>query len=387
MKFFLTAILTAFTGLGFVAQAADYDISDFKFMADCATPDSRYICNFSWDPSSPMTYGELAAIAPCWEWFVEHNNLPSDTNPNATAPIMTMFAYTYREDLETFEKTRRIVKRPCNEKATPRDAAATPNSDKQIVEPLSPSARVITRDLLAAYKNDSARIGIVSNHADYAALAWAAYEDGDALALAKERGWTPFKSFGEANFLGAPTSATLFVSEAGKHVLAFRGTSSAGDWVTNVNGTLSANPLSNTQIEGARKVVREVAEQFPGVVFVGHSLGGRMAQVARLTTGKAAVVFNTAPLGANDRLNALGKRTEPKASLQSFRSPEDPLSSVFSPSDVEVSNVRSAGISVVSKLFYAKDLTHSMAALTRAMQDVRQAQDEGWIAAYSADNK
>lgn len=251
---------------------------------------------------------------------------------------------------------------------------------------LRDSERSLVRDLLEAYKNDVERINEVAGHADYAALAWASYEGGDALQLAKTRGWTPFKSFADENLIVGDTSATLFVSDEGTHVLAFRGTKTLGDWVTNLKGTLSAKEISNQQIEGARKIAREVAEQHPEVVFVGHSLGGRMAQVARLETGKAAVTFNTAPLGINDRVKALGTRKEPKAALVSFKSPEDPLSSLFSPNDIEIANIEPVKGGGLTDAVNA-DYTHSMAVIARAMEDVRYARDEGWIAVYlSADN-
>jgi hypothetical protein len=95
--------------------------------------------------------------------------------------------------------------------------------------------------------------------------------------------------------------------------------------------------------------------------------------------------FNTAPLGVNDRRKA-SKHGEPKAPLTSFRSPEDLLSALFSPDDIEVSNIQQVEVEggALAEVLSA-GYKHSMAMIARPMQEVRLARDEGWIAAYLAE--
>jgi hypothetical protein len=247
--------------------------------------------------------------------------------------------------------------------------------------------RGIARDLLTAYQADLERIAQVADGADYALLSAAAYAESptdESLRLAAERGWSfvwRYEKRDDTNPLVGSAVALLFRSSSGSHVLAYRGSKRRGDWVTNTLGTISSDDLHSAQVEAAREVAIEVAGLHPDVIFVGHSLGGRLAQVARLTTNKPAVAFNSAPLGTNDHLRALKDRRDADALLLRFRAPEDTLTSVFAPGDIEVSNfVRVEGGVITDAVNF--DFTHAMKAMAQAMQAVRIARDEGWIDAF-----
>ena len=111
---------------------------------------------------------------------------------------------------------------------------------------------------LVAYDDNIKTINFV---ADHAVLAWAAYEDKDALELAKQRGWNPMRSIVNENLLTGYTAASLFTNDDGRSVLAFRGTTkSFGDWLTNILGTVLDTPLLNSQVEGAEQIAREIVK-------------------------------------------------------------------------------------------------------------------------------
>lgn len=222
------------------------------------------------------------------------------------------------------------------------NASAEP--DVKLGPVFSTEAEIKAKGILTAYNNDLDAINKVADNADYALLAWAAYEDPEAIQAAKSRGWTPIQSLFNDNFVVGVTSATLFVSDKGKHVVAFRGTENLSDWYTNL-GTIvdaavtlldliSTNPfikdrtitsLSNQQINGAREIAEEVAKKHSDVVFVGHSLGGRLAQVARIQTNKPAISFDSAPLSIDDKKEVYRRPESRNASYLAFRGPDDPL--------------------------------------------------------------
>ena len=93
-----------------------------------------------------------------------------------------------------------------------------------------------------------------------------------------------------------------------RYVLAFRGTDEGFDWFDN---GFNAMGIPANQYARASRLADRVAEalqvQKPGATleYTGHSLGGGLATVAALTTGRHATVFNPASLHAN-QANWLG---------------------------------------------------------------------------------
>jgi len=169
------------------------------------------------------------------------------------------------------------------------------------------------------------------------------------------------------------------VSEDGHHVLAFRGTKAKRDWVTNISGTLAKYESSPfyAQVKAAVKIARETSTQYPDLVIVGHSMGGRLAQVASLETGARAVAFDRAPFGAVELLKWPKLASATPLEISRFRGWADPLTTInpFAHGDTVVSNI------VKSENGEDYVYGHSADLLALAMQDVRVAWNEGWLSA------
>ncbi|WP_171130685.1 MULTISPECIES: hypothetical protein [unclassified Ruegeria] len=242
------------------------------------------------------------------------------------------------------------------------------------------AARSIASDLIAKYQNDLTKLNKVANDADYAILSWAAYGGSEAMQAAAQAGWTPLKNFAGDRFLVGDVSATLFVSSAGEHVLAFRGSEQRRDWITNTLGTFYVLPPLVGQVQDSISVATEVANEFPKVKLTGHSLGGRLAKAASMKTGSEAFVFNSAPIGQVElRKLIFGDFVyqQPK----SYRSPQDQLSGIFGPNAVDVANIE-----LVPKVrLFSKGTTevyvHAIDVLAKAARDVKRARNKGWITA------
>lgn len=166
-----------------------------------------------------------------------------------------------------------------------------------------------------------------------------------------------------------------------------------GDWVTDTAGTLLTASWLTAQAKGAEQLARDVVKDHPDVIFVGHSLGGRLAQIGRLITGNEAVIFNSAPVGISEATKVISAViNNPQGGLTGFRGPQDPLGVIDPASgyrDVVVENIfRAEGLPLKGALSEAyvrieqRKFFHGAGVLARAMQDVRMARDEGWIAAY-----
>lgn len=100
-------------------------------------------------------------------------------------------------------------------------------------------------------------------------------------------------------------------------VVIFRGTENWRDWVYG-NLTIGKFPLGATQYDDAWRVAQEVrAATTNRIVFVGHSLGGGLAEyVQRLTSDSIAITFNGSP--NRGFLYSLGRKKEAKESLRLF---------------------------------------------------------------------
>ncbi|MEL7112560.1 MAG: hypothetical protein AAGK93_06400, partial [Pseudomonadota bacterium] len=241
--------------------------------------------------------------------------------------------------------------------------------------------RGIARDLLEAFDGDVGTLDAVADAAIFATLAWAAYDDPQANFALAEAGWSRLEAFSEERVIVGDLTASLFQGPDGQQVLTFRGSVTGGDWITNVAGTLSPTPLLNGQVEDALRVAEAAVQQYPNVVFTGHSLGGRLAQAASLKTGNLAYAFNSAPVGFNE-IRQMGYTDLVSGEMRRFRSPQDQLSGVFTPSDVVVANIPIIEANALFNLVNARDYTHAMGVLAQAMENVRSARDLGWIAAY-----
>jgi TPR repeat protein len=201
---------------------------------------------------------------------------------------------------------------------------------------LRPTQQALAQEIVEAFDGDIDTIRLVARHADHAWLAAAAYgnergqpyQQGTSLPLP---GWTVADAFLIENTFTGDLSATLFTHEDGRVVLAFRGTvPGSGDKFTNL---LTPTSIPTAQIVQAEEIAKSVAIQHPDVVFVGHSLGGRLANNARMTTGRDAVVFSTAPHSARElSMKSAGGR------LLAFRSPDDLVSILTAMRDIEVAN-------------------------------------------------
>lgn len=241
--------------------------------------------------------------------------------------------------------------------------------------------RGIARDLLTTYDQDVDEIEAVARAASYSLLAWAAYDDEEALTRATNLGWDRIEQDEEERFLVGDVTYALFRDGAGGHVLAFRGTKTFGDWITNLDGTLSPTPLLNGQVADAMEVAKRVVAKHRRVVFTGHSLGGRLAQAASLQTGRPAYVFNSAPVGLNE-IREMGFVGLVSGDIHRFRSPQDQLSRLFPAKDHVVANLPSIEESANLHPKNIIDFSHAMGVLAKAMLDVRIVLDKGWITAY-----
>ena len=241
--------------------------------------------------------------------------------------------------------------------------------------------RGIVRDLLLKYDNDVGAIEAVAEGSLYAYLAWAAYDAAEPKQFLEKKGWKLLDTFKGDRALVGDVTAGLYQGPQGQHVLTFRGSVTGGDWVTNVGGTLSPTPLLNGQVIDALNLAEEIAQKFPDVVFVGHSLGGRLAQASSLKTGNLAYAFNSAPVGYNE-IREMGFQELTQGKMRRFRSPQDQLSAVFTPSDTVVANIEKVDANALFNLVNAKDYTHAMNVLAHAMESVSISWKEGWVTAY-----
>jgi hypothetical protein len=131
---------------------------------------------------------------------------------------------------------------------------------------------------------------------------------------------------------------------------------------------------------------------YPDVSFVGHSLGGAMAQMARLHTGQAAVIFNSAPLGYHELRMAISGEllnSQVNSALLAFRSPEDPLrevsESISGFEDAVVRNIALTDNTVFRNVLDGlpeRTTRTPCRCLAKPLQDVRLARDERWLYAY-----
>ncbi len=122
-------------------------------------------------------------------------------------------------------------------------------------------------------------------------------------------------------------SATLFRDVDGKLVLSFKGTdmTSWQDWANNAANAFGLAPQYAEAVEFAMAVKKEYPNEV--VTFVGHSLGGGLAQYAALATGSPAVTFNAADPGLAASLPFKLFGPQPPH-ISNYRYSNDPLSAL-----------------------------------------------------------
>lgn len=228
-------------------------------------------------------------------------------------------------------------------------------------------------ELIGIYDGDIIRMTKVAENADYALLARAAYfRDPDTRY--RDEGWSAGPVYYDYGFLSGEATATLFerrnpTSEEIEYVLAFQGTVSAQNAVTTL---ASLGNFETAHTNFASRLARQIVNLHPNVVFVGHSMGGRMAKVASMETGNRSVSFNTAPLSFEEATQIIRDPID----HTEFRSPVDVVSILSSQSAWEVSNVKRADADIFRDSAWEilrSANQHEMGALADAMLAVKRA--------------
>ncbi len=277
------------------------------------------------------------------------------------------------------------------------EVTAVDENDKITTSELSEGKVAIAKEILDQYGSLQS-IRQVAQAADYAVLADAAYGIAKDIPYPEGSksisGWTVVKNFveesdGVLDFGVGDLHATLFRGDDGRYVLSFRGSQTLDDWKTNTAGTLIPVVYS-AQIREAESLARRVSEVYPDVIFTGHSLGGRLANVANVATGNDSYVFDTAPLSIED-LVEYTFNYDNAGTIHSFRSPGDPLTYT---TDIAQISVKESTVvenytgydyellDAAGGLFVGAIYDHSPTELQKAMSFVKDALP--WIEEYSA---
>ena len=277
---------------------------------------------------------------------------------------------------------------------------------------LSSAALKLGQEVLESYGGDNEVIDSVADASPYAAMAWAAYggDNDEALAMAARSNWLVAEDADkfdlvEENLVAGDTVAMLFQRGDGSrtkgYVVAFRGSLLDGSWVSNTVGMFSDNPITTAQVSGAVKLARAVKAIHPEVTFTGHSLGGRLAQVAAIETDSPAIVFNSSPLSIDETADEVakmlldlivGRIKEDK--IQRFRSPEDGLTALAAdtitiqtiPLIEEPDSPRYARWATIFAQTLGEQVSFAHISRTVALgaEATAIARDEGWVAAAAA---
>jgi len=237
----------------------------------------------------------------------------------------------------------------------------------------TPVQQAKIKEIMSSYNNKKGHVRLVAQNADYASLASAAYSPKTKFILS---GWKRLYTLPYDNKRTGSNVASVYRSDAnGEIVVAFQGSNDGADWRGTNLRSLSRSTRSETgQIDWVRNTARALHRKYGrNVTFVGHSLGGRLARIARSETGRKAVVFDTAFL--SDTEFTQEKSLQRVDQLLAFRSPEDPVSRLR-PQGVRSHDVRNF-------IFGNTLQAHSHEQLARAMQDAKNVYS--WIEETSPD--
>ena len=251
------------------------------------------------------------------------------------------------------------------------EVSATPSSAAS-----SFARQAVTQEILESYDYDTTHIGRVANHADYAYMSWAVYGAEEADSYLIERGWKQHGDTISIDTLSAGDVVYRVYHKDSSVVVAFRGTATGGDWVTNLT---SPSILPSEQAAIAGNVAEQLANHFGSgfyLQFTGHSLGGRLAMVSSAKTNKEAIVFNSAPLSSAEWLSIKSPNSSQNLNATGYRSPDDilePLNiSADYYTDYEVANI-------VAGPRIDWSFSHDIGILARAMGEVSYALQQGWL--------
>lgn len=226
--------------------------------------------------------------------------------------------------------------------------------EPEFTTPRPDASRDRAEAILEAYDGDISIIEEISRNAQYATLANAVYSGN----MSPGNGWVGTRNYRlpSLRVLGE-NEVTLFSNPEVGLVLAFPGTNQWTDipvWIS----------LSRNQVREAATLGDNVASAYPEreINFVGHSLGGRLAQVAAGRAGGNAIVFNSAPLDSFESA-AYGRETgvfDPPTVI-SFRAKNDIVSRIFprAREDIEIVNypnfTPAAGSTVLDRIKFNHD--------------------------------
>ncbi len=213
------------------------------------------------------------------------------------------------------------------------------------------------------YGHDQQTIQSIVNDADYASLASAAYNPSEKLEI---EGWSRIETIPYTNKNTGSNAASIYESKTGEIVVAFQGTSEDGFWSkTREWAFTNLGPFygfESGQTDWAKGIARKAANDYPGrkLTFVGHSMGGRLARIARTETGADAVTFDSAPASGNENVAML--EANPAGTWRAYRAPGDVPSLLTALPTTEIKNYDKSR---------ANGSTHSIAELARAMQEMK----------------
>ncbi len=167
--------------------------------------------------------------------------------------------------------------------------------------------------------------------------------------------------------------AQLFRNKkTGKFVLGFEGTNEAIDWLSNIgqgDGTLTP------QYEEAALLAYHLNEKLKGnLTFTGHSLGGGLASMASMITGRKAETFNAAGLNRNvvrlaagkiEKQNGLSKGSVKKESMVIWKKQQNIVTTYQVAGELLTTSLRPLGtlstiINYVPPVYIAKKLGGAM---------------------------
>jgi hypothetical protein len=256
-----------------------------------------------------------------------------------------------------------VLERPAVGAGLPGVAAVNEGSARnESLETLRESAL----ELALAYDDNRDAMRLVAENADHAALASIVYSDDLHAGQWVHAGrWRVVETF-EEDVWGGVFTAALFESPEGRHVLAFRGTDSGSDWINNLGTPLGI--LDGQSSEATRLVDRlSDRERYPRLTFVGHSLGGRLAQVAAASANGEAAVFDSSPLSTGETLQLMAS----EARVISFRSDDDLVSALSARRDIEVMNYPAYERGLLKGPIDRGIVEHDHRLLALAMQEVQ----------------